>query len=207
MSRKLDRIFNTKRRRKSDIKMLLNLDAKTFDKLDADKMRKIVNILAKEANKRISEFKKVGEESPATRSVEKSGGRFSSANKNLNALRSEYIREKNYFESKTGEIHQYHKFQDTVIDTLEADHNIYLTRDNWGELWRTYDKVKELNPKAAHLEIKYKVINVINEMIIEGKKSGDEIVLEVKNKAKDIYEDYMKEESKKPSVSKFFDIT
>ena len=44
-------------------------------------------------------------------------------------------------------------------------------------------------------------------MIIEGKKSGDEIVLEVKNKAKDIYEDYMKEESKKPSVSKFFDIT
>lgn len=182
------------------------MDAELFTKLNQNQMKKVINILGTEANKRISEFEKAGEKSPALRSVEKSGGRFSSANKKLNALRSEFIRAKSFLESKTGTVAKYDALKDDVIDTLESDYAIFLAKEDWHDIWDYYEKVKELNKTAKHTEIKYKIINVINNMIIEGKKSGDEIVADVAKKATQMYEDYMEEESKKPSVSSFFEI-
>lgn len=182
------------------------MDAELFTKLNQNQMKKVINILGTEANRRISEFEKAGETSPALRSVEKSGGRFSSANKKLNALRSEFIRAKNFLESRTGTVAKYDALKDEVIDTLESDYAIFLAKEDWHDLWDYYEKVKELNKTAKHAEIKYKIINVINNMIIEGKKSGDDIVTEVAKKATKMYEDYMEEERKKPSVSSFFEI-
>ena len=96
------------------VKDVLNMDINTFSSLNLSDMRKVVGRLVSAGNKRIRTFEKAGENSPALRYINKSGGKFSTKGKNLNELRREYARAKGFFESKTGNIKDWRKIKNEL---------------------------------------------------------------------------------------------
>lgn len=73
-------------------------------------MRNVVSRMSKAANQRLDRIKRKGISTPATRQVEKSGGRFRAKGKDLDELRSEYKRVKSFLKSETSTISGYMKF-------------------------------------------------------------------------------------------------
>lgn len=210
--REINRIIHRTKTRSGDIPKLLNMDINTFNKLDTTQLKKVVKILASEGNKRMSEILNAGETTPATRKAKMSGGWFSSNvkpkknNTDLNALRSEYMRVKSYLESETGTLAGHIKVKDEVIKTLRTVHGINVSGDNYSDLWRIYDKIKETDPKAANQDLKYRVINRINEMLKERRrKEIEDFIEEIRDAMQDIYEEYIEEEDIGKGVSDFFD--
>lgn len=80
---------------------IMNMDNRTFNKLSASDLRKVVGRLVSAGNKRIRNLQKGGYTTPALRGLEKTGGVLSTKGKDLNALRSEYARARNFLASKT----------------------------------------------------------------------------------------------------------
>ena len=79
---------------------ILSMDNATFDSLGEKPLRMIVGRLVSAGNKRLRNFEKKQETSPAERYVMEHGGMFSTKGKNLNALRAEFKRAKDFLESR-----------------------------------------------------------------------------------------------------------
>lgn len=88
---------------------LLNLSSVEISKLKKPQLRKIVQTLASTSNKRLKRLQQKGISTPASRYVDKSG-KFSTKGKNINQLRAEYIRAKNFLQSKTSTLKGYKRF-------------------------------------------------------------------------------------------------
>ena len=92
---------------------LLNLSSVEISKLKKPQLRKIVQTLASTSNKRLKRLQQKGISTPASRYVNKSG-KFSTKGKNINQLRAEYIRAKNFLQSKTSTLKGYKQFKKEV---------------------------------------------------------------------------------------------
>lgn len=67
-------------------------------------LRSAVTRLSSAMNKRLDRAKKTGQETPAMKEVEQSGGRFSAKGKDKEGLKSEFLRLKQFFENPTSTI-------------------------------------------------------------------------------------------------------
>lgn len=92
------------------IQQLTRLRVKTVQRMTEKELRAVVTRLASAANKRVRRIEQKGITTPATRAAERSGGKFTAKGKNLNQLRNEYKRIKNFLRNETSTLKGYKKF-------------------------------------------------------------------------------------------------
>ena len=184
---------------------ILNMDNETFNKLSTSDMRKVVGRLVSAGNKRLRSFERAGEKSPATRYVAKSGGSFSTKGKDLNALRSEYTRAKNFLQSKTGTRKGWKQVKKETISELKK-HGVQMTEKQFDKVWKAYEDLKELSPEVANRGLKYSVLKEVADMATDENKSADEIAMALNENLTQIYEQQVGLENGADGVSGFFEI-
>lgn len=186
------------------VKDILNIDIEDFNKLNLSDLRKVVGRLVSAGNKRLRTFEKAEESSPAVRYIMRSGGMFSTKGKNINQLRSEFVRAKDFLESKTGTKRGWEKVKKETIQGLE-DNGVEITKEEFDKFWKSYNKLKELSPDVANKELRYRILQEIAEVLNASTKSAEEIAESINNRITDIYEERA-ERYGESGVSEFFDI-
>ena len=184
---------------------IANMSISELNSLSKSDLSKAVSRLASVANKRLNLFIKKDIETPATISAEKSGGRFSTKGKNLNQLRSEFIRAKKFLSLKTSTARGYKKFRNDFFNRVKAKSNIRLniTDDQLSRFWRIYDKTANLAPFYKGSEPRQKM--VFDMFIDMENKSDEEILTEIQNNFNSYYEEQQAIENEF-DTSKFFTI-
>ena len=184
---------------------ILNMDNATFNKLTESEMRKVVGRLVSAGNKRLRSFERARESSPATRHVEKSGGAFSTKGKDLNALRAEYTRAKNFMQAKTGTRKGWTKTRRETIEGLRKQ-GVEMSEKQFEKVWNAYEDLKELSPEVANRGLKYSVLKDVANMVTDENKSADEIAMALHENLSQIYEEQARLEYDVDGVSGFFEI-
>ena len=184
---------------------ILNMDINTFNKLNKSDLRKVVGRLVSAGNKRLRSFERAGESSPATRHVAKSGGMFSTKGKDLNALRAEYTRAKNFMQSKTGTRKGWNQVKKETISGLKK-HGVEMTDSQFNDVWEAYEDLKELSPEVANRGLKYSVLKDVADMVTDTDKSADEIAMALNENLSKIYEEQAGLNNGIDGVSGFFEI-
>lgn len=184
---------------------ILNMDNATFNKLTESEMRKVVGRLVSAGNKRIRSFGHAGESSPAVRYVEKSGGAFSTRGKDLNALRAEYTRAKNFLQAKTGTRKGWTKTKRETIEGLRKQ-GVEMSEKQFDKVWKAYEDLKELSPEVANRSLKYSVLKEVADMSTDENKSAEEIAASLNENLSRIYEEQAGLEYGVDGVSGFFEI-
>ena len=184
---------------------ILNTDIETFNKLNTSDLRKVVGRLVSAGNKRLRSFERAGESSPATRHVEKSGGVFSTKGKDLNALRAEYTRAKNFMQSKTGTRKGWKQVKKETIQGLRK-HGVEMSESQFENVWTAYEDLKEISPEVANRGLKYSVLKDVADMVTNTDKSADEIATTIHENLTEIYEEQAGLNNGVDGVSGFFEI-
>lgn len=184
---------------------ILNMDNKTFNSLNTSDMRKVVGRLVSAGNKRLRSFERAGESSPATRHVAKSGGAFSTKGKDLNALRAEFTRAKNFMQAKTGTRKGWKQVKKETIAGLKKQ-GVEMTEQQFNDVWKAYEDLKELSPEVANRGLKYSVLKDVADMVTDTNKSADEIATALHENLSSIYEEQAGLEHGVDGVSGFFEI-
>lgn len=184
---------------------ILNMDIETFNKLNKSDLRKVVGRLVSAGNKRLRSFERAGESSPATRHVEKSGGAFSTKGKDLNALRAEYTRAKNFMQAKTGTRKGWGQVKKETIQGLRK-HGVEMTESQFNDVWTAYEDLKEISPEVANRGLKYSVLKDVADMVTDTDKSAEEIATALHENLSEIYEEQAVLNNGVDGVSGFFEI-
>ena len=184
---------------------IINMDIDTFNKLNTSDLRKVVGRLVSAGNKRLRSFERADERSPATRHVAKSGGKFSTKGKDLNALRSEYTRVKNFMQAKTGTRKGWKQVKKETIASLKK-HGVEMTESQFDDVWAAYEDLKELSPEVANRGLKYSVLKDVADMVMDTNKSSDEIAMALNENLSRIYEEQAGLNNGVDGVSGFFEI-
>lgn len=184
---------------------ILNMDIETFNKLNTSDLRKVVGRLVSAGNKRLRSFERAGESSPATRHVEKSGGAFSTKGKDLNALRAEYTRAKNFMQAKTGTRKGWKQVKKETIQGLRKQ-GVEMSESQFEDVWTAYEDLKEISPEVANRGLKYSVLKDVADMVTNTDKSADEIATALHENLSEIYEEQAGLNNGVDGVSGFFEI-
>ena len=137
-----------------------NMSIEELNAMDRSTLAKAVSRLSSAANKRLKRFEGLDLESPATKSIDRSGGKFGTRGKNLNQLRSEFIRVKNFLGNKTSTIKGYRQFKREFFDRVEAKTEIRkeLSDSELNRFWDIYSKSANLQPFVKGSEELQKVV-------------------------------------------------
>lgn len=181
---------------------IVNMDIRTFEKLSESDMRKVVGRLVSSVNKRMRRFEEAGIVTPATRALEKSGGLLSTKGKDLNQLRHEYARARNFLNMETSSQAGYKRVQKQTIKTLK-ERGVNVSVEDIDEMWRIWDDLSELDPSIEMSGNKYTLLQDIANM-------PDDIDFDEKRKqAKDLwnklYEDQQRARNEEFGVSGYFE--
>lgn len=171
----------------SKTNQLLNMSADEFNRMSREELKKAVTTLAREGNKRIAQFERSGEESPATRYIEESGGKFTSSDKSLNQLRAEFMREKDFLQSKTGSVSKWQETKERTIESL-ADEGVEVSTDDFDKMWKAYERLKETNPEVATKELKYTILQDIANLASDRRRTPASIARTLSDQLSQIYE-------------------
>lgn len=186
------------------IKDIINMDINKFNSLNEKDMRKVVGRLVSAGNKRLRSFEKAGESSPATRHVMRSGGVFSTKGKNLQQLRSEYMRAKNFIESETGTRKGWTKVKKKTIEGLKKQ-GVEMSNEQWDDVWKAYEELKEKDKEVSNKALKYTTLQDVVAMVKQGDMAPDEIALALHDRLSEIYEENEVLDNEFNGVSGFFD--
>lgn len=167
---------------------IINMDINKFNSLNKSDLQKVVGRLVSAGNKRLRSFERSGESSPATRHVTRSGGMFSTKGKDINELRAEYARAKNFMTAKTGTRAGWKKTKRETIKSLN-EKGINLTEKQFDDFWQAYEELKEMNPSVATKGLKYNTLKDIADMVTDNTLTADEIALKMNNEISKIYEE------------------
>lgn len=176
-------------------KDLLQIDTSRYKQDDLKKYaRRIFSI----ANRRLKRLIDSGESTPALSGLARSMGfdpaffdyddvKFTVKGKSLNQLRSDLKDARAFLNNETSTITGWKKVKNKTLSALSAE-GVNLTDENWDLFWKSYEKLKEIDPSVAIRGLKYPVqAEVLKE--VEGKKDPEEIALKVAGRIAEIYEE------------------
>lgn len=153
------------------VKDLLNLDWDQVRGLTRKELGKMVTQLSSAANKRLRRFAAANEVSPSVRYAEK-GGKFSGRGKNLNQLRSEYVRLKTFMQQETSSLRSWERVKNETVKTLD-DMGVRIPKEDVGEVMRIYGKVKDEFPELTDSAIYAPAIQQIYDKMQAGEDPAD----------------------------------
>ena len=182
---------------------ILNMDNKTFNSLDLNALKAVTSKLNSAANKRITRLEEKGVNSPALASVQASGGRFSTKNKTLNELRSEYARAKNFMNLKSSSVTGWKQVRRETIQILRRK-GIDVNMENFDEVIRIYERLKELDPSVTNKRFKYLVMEETSKL--DSSMSFNQKLEVMRQNLTSLYEEQAEMNNEINSVSEFFEI-
>lgn len=156
---------------------IVRLDPDIVNRFDEGAYKVAVQRLAKNANRRVNEFRALNIESPATKWVKRSGGDFSAKGKKLNQLRSEFARARDYLTSQTATVKGYRALQGE-IETKLLKVGVEITERDYEKFWRAYEKLKEIDPAVKEKSLKYKVLKYIAYMVQSDRRRSPRTIAE-----------------------------
>lgn len=184
-------------------KQLLNIDISDFNRLSQTDLKRIVSRVGNTVNKRISSLEKSNLNTPALSSVLRSGGKISVKDKNINQLRAEFVRAKNFIESETSTKRGYDEFKRDTIRQLNVEGVDEMSDNQFNKLWKVYERLKEMSPEVANKKFKYEIIDrIADEIVNGGRQSAKTITEKIKKELTDIYE---RQQSDNNDISEFFE--
>lgn len=186
---------------------ILNMSETRFNELKLKDLKLVVGRLVSAVNKRLRRFEKAGISTPATRSLEKSGGKLSVRGKSLNELRSEYARARNFMNMETSTRKGYEQVQKKISDTLR-DRGYDITPNELDDMFEVYNSLLESDPSISLSKDKYQLMQDIANMPDDLDIS--EKVLKAKERYTELYEKEQQELNGKEvdlyGVSGFFEV-
>lgn len=176
---------------------LLNISANELNKMSRKELSKVVSQLGGTANKRLKRFEDLNIKSGVYSQTIKAG-RFSARGKTLNQLRNEYVREKQFLESKTSTIRGYREvkrnFEKNIIGS-----DTTLTDKQYERFWKFYNKAESISKGFRYIDkmkIAYQIFN-------ENKRASfDSMLGQLEERINKEYE-YREETEKQFSASDF----
>lgn len=186
---------------------ILNMSEKKFNSLKEKKLKLVVGRLVSAVNKRVRRFEKAGISTPATRSLEKSGGKLSVKGKSLNELRSEYARARNFMNMETSTRKGYEKVQKKISETLR-ERGYDITPNELDDMFEVFNSLLESDPSISLSKDKYQLMQDIANM--PDKLDLSEKVQKAKERYTELYEKEQQElngqEVDLYGVSGFFEV-
>lgn len=180
---------------------ILNLPETVFNTFQEKQLKLVVGRLVSAINKRVRRFEKSGLNPPALQALKKSGGVLSVKGKNLNQLREEYARARNFLNMETSTQKGYRDVQDRIIETLEK-RGVTVTRDEIDSMWEVWNSLTDVDPSIELSVNKYQlmqdIINMPDDIDLTEK------VQQAKDRYTTLYEQQKREESNRAGVSQFF---
>lgn len=185
---------------------ILNMDIRDFNQLGLSDLRKVVGRLVSAVNKRLRRFEKAGVSSPATRALEQSGGVLSTKGKNLNQLRMEFARAKNYLEMETSSRKGFENVKNRTIETLRA-RGVNINPEQLNSLFTVYNKLKDIDPSITYMSWKYELMSDIAQM--DDTLDVQTRLMQAKERYDELYEEKQEQFGKEVTlygVSGFFEL-
>lgn len=185
---------------------ILNMDINIFNKLGISDLRKVVGRLVSAVNKRLRRFSKAGISTPATRALMQSGGVLSTKGKDLNELRTEFARGRNFLSMETSSRKGFTDVTQRTISTLR-DRGVDILPEELSEVFEVYNDLVEIDPSITLNKDRYQILQDIANM-------PDDIDINTKvgkarAKYNELYEQQQEEYGKETTlygVSGFFEI-
>lgn len=185
---------------------ILNMDIRDFNKLGLSDLRKVVGRLVSAVNKRVRRFIKSGISTPATRSLEKSGGLLSTKDKDLNQLRTEFARGRNFLEMETSSRKGYEEVQKKTIQTLQ-ERGVDLTTDELDDVLEVYGRLKDIDPSVSVTLDSSQMIGEIAKL--DNTQDVQTRIMQAKERYNELYEENQQQFGKEVTlygVSGFFEL-
>ena len=171
-------------------------DIETLNTWDRRTIARAVRRLADTANKRIKAFIQKGLETPAFLNVQKSGGKFTTRGKDVNQLRSEFIRARDFLKMKTSTIKGYERVKADFFERVEATtgQKMSLDDDDLTKFWRLYDEMEsDISPFVKGSPQGQKVVY---DVFIKNLDKNQEELIDIVKKKFDLYYEQQQEEQR-----------
>ena len=145
-----------------DLESLIDADYSSIAGLSISQLREVVGRLGMAANKRIQRIEKVGESTPATEYVERSGGRFSVKGKNLNQLRTEYVRARDFLKAKTGTVKGYRQMMAGISASMKESGRALPEGVDPRVGFKIFDRLRKIDPQLVTESMKYDIVDIVS---------------------------------------------
>lgn len=185
---------------------IINMDIRDFNKLGESDLRKVVGRLVSAVNKRIRRFENAGISTPATRALERSGGMLSTKGKDLNQLRTEYARARDFLNMETSSRKGYEDVQKKTVETLK-DRGVDVTTDELDDIFEVYGRLKEIDPSVGVILSSSQVIGEIAKL--DNTQDVQTRIMQAKERYNELYEENQEQYGRDVTlygVSGFFEI-
>ena len=192
------------KKRTTKTEQLLNMSSQEFSHMTKAELQRAVRTLARTANKNLKGLNEAEISTPASRYMENSGGRITSSGKTLNQLRAEFVRARDFIESKTGSVETWEKVKRKTIRKLKKK-DIDTTSGTFDKMWKAYEKLKETNPEVANANMKYLVLGDIASMARDRHTTAEDIAIDMEARVKQIYEEQEERIAEDTATSDFIE--
>lgn len=173
---------------------LLELTWDDIMRMETRELRAAVRQLGKTANSRLAYSEKRGYNTPATEGLRRSGGKISTAGKNLNKLRSEYARARGFLTSKTSTAKGAKEWAAETKKGLEEEGVEVPKGADMSDVWKAYDRIQK--SVGFDKTMKYSVLETITDMMESGENDVDNIVNTITNNLDRIYQEEQEERAR-----------
>lgn len=131
---------------KKTAKQLLDLTAAEFKQLTVEEAKDAIKVLQKSANQRARRVQAAGIDSPAVKNLKSNP--ISAKSNDIDRLRSEFMKAKNFMESKTSTIPTYQKYSEKQKDILEEEFGLpkNMSKKQRDRVLDKYHKLQEQYP-------------------------------------------------------------
>lgn len=134
-----------------------------MQKMKKEELKTIYKLLREETKKRMREFEKAGESSPAYRAIKDQIPAKMPIDRN--ELLSIVARMRKFITSSTGTVPQWIEEKRNIIHKLQAGGVTAINGDNFEDVFKIYDELKEVDPKVAVLNFKSDTLQIIGERV------------------------------------------
>lgn len=214
------------------VKQILKMDNSAFNALNEKQLREVLGRLVSAGNKRLRDFERKGEKSPAYNYImgKKGRGYFTTkvegdtGRDRLNALRAEFARAKDFFNAETSTVKKWMPIKSKIISEMNKS-GVALNEENFYNVFDVFQELKNWDASITEKSLKYTLLQdlatVARDWSGTGKKLAKEqglltdnltqeetkdlIVADMKAKLSSIYEEQQKTKfAKDNTVSDFF---
>lgn len=179
--------------KKSSWESIARIDSEALNRMTRAELARATRTLGAVANKRINRLEKTGIESPAFESIKQSGGKITTKGKNINQLRAEFARAREFLSMSTSTVSGAREHFSRLEDFLTTKQGkkrkqktINKQISKWSQL---LSKLKQKDPKFA--QDNYNVVEeTVSDLIKEHPRmSVDKLLQKAEERLTKIYEE------------------
>ena len=186
---------------RKSISSLTGISIEKFNKLKKEDLITLIRQMKYYSKKRIENLSKHNLYTPALQGY--SGSNINLDTMNIQQLRAEYRREKNFLKSETSTVKGYKKYQSHIIKEMRKS-GIKIKRNQFDDFFSAYERLKELDPSVAERGFKYNILKSIESYMNDDYTNDtDDIINEIYHNINKIYE----ENAKIDDVSDYFELS